>query len=104
MMRADALHRLADVAAVLVEETDLAGALVRIVAEATAAAGADAGGLLVLNSADELELLSATSHRASRRGRSGPASDRASPAWRRSAPCPQRRWRLPRCGRSSPSR
>jgi hypothetical protein len=64
MMRADALHRLADVAAVLVEETDLAGALVRIVAEATAAAGADAGGLLVLNSADELELLSATSHRA----------------------------------------
>jgi hypothetical protein len=64
MKRADALHRLADVTTVLVEETDLAGVLVRIVAEATAAVEASAGGLLVLNNAGELELLSATSHRA----------------------------------------
>jgi hypothetical protein len=64
MNRASALHRLADVTTVLVEESDLAGVLVRIVAEATAAVEANAGGLLILNTGGDLELLSATSHRA----------------------------------------
>jgi hypothetical protein len=62
--RADALYRLADVSSVLVREADLAGTLVRVLAEATAATEASAGGLLVLNAGGELELLSATSHRA----------------------------------------
>lgn len=48
MTRADAFHRLADVSSLLVGEPDLAGVFVRAIAEATSAAGADAGGLLVL--------------------------------------------------------
>jgi len=65
MSRADALHRLAGASSLMVRESDLAGVLVRVIVEATAAAEATAGGLLVLNGHRELELLSATSHRVS---------------------------------------
>lgn len=64
MTRADALHRLADISSLLVRESDLAGVLARVVAEAAEATGATSAGLLVVNAQDHLELLSATSHRA----------------------------------------
>lgn len=64
--RADALHRLADVTSVLVEESDLAGTLARVVAEA--AAEASAGGLFVLNGATAAHVV----ERAQNGGRSSP--------------------------------
>jgi hypothetical protein len=55
---------LAESSAALVQDYDLAGAMVQVVVEATEALRADAGGLLVANADDGLELLSATSHEA----------------------------------------
>ena len=53
---------LAESSAALVQDYDLAGAMVRVLVEATEALRADAGGLLVENGDRGLELLSATSH------------------------------------------
>jgi hypothetical protein len=64
MTTPDVVHGLAQAAAVLVEDYDLASALVQVVAASRDAVGADAVGLIVRNGRDELELLTATSHRA----------------------------------------
>jgi hypothetical protein len=64
MTRSDFLENLADSSAALVQDYDLTGVLVRTIALATKSVAADGGGLLVLNGAGDLELLSATSHAA----------------------------------------
>jgi len=58
------MKALAESSAALVQDYDLAGAMVRVLVEATDALRADAGGLLVANADAGLELLSATSHEA----------------------------------------
>ncbi|MCR1785270.1 ANTAR domain-containing protein [Nocardioides carbamazepini] len=64
MTGSDFLTNLAEFSAALLQDYDLPGMLVRTTSEAVAVADADAGGLLVLTDAGELELLSATSHSA----------------------------------------
>ncbi len=64
MKHSEFLARLAGSSAALVQDYDLTGMLVRTIGEAATAVGADSGGLLVVNSRRELELLSATSHAA----------------------------------------
>ena len=63
MKRTRSLESIAGASAALVQDYDLAGALIKTVTEATELVGAEAGGLLVTNTRGELELLSATSHR-----------------------------------------
>lgn len=64
MRQIDTARSLAEVSARLVQDYDLPGVLVRVIAEAVEATQARAGGLIVLNGQGELELLSATTHRA----------------------------------------
>lgn len=64
MTRTNSLHVMAESSAALVDDYDLTGMLARVTREAGSALGADAAGLLVTNTRAELELLSATSHRA----------------------------------------
>lgn len=56
------MDALAGSSAALVQDYDLAGAMVRVLVEATETLRAEAGGLLVRNADGDLELLSATSH------------------------------------------
>src|SRR5215207_4545937 len=64
MKHSEFLATFADSSAALLQDYDLTGMLVQTIAEATAAVGADSGGLLVTNADGDLELLSATSHAA----------------------------------------
>ncbi len=64
MTRSHLLDDWAESSALLVQDYDLTGMLVRIVAQSTDGLEAVAGGLLVTNTHGDLELLSATSHRA----------------------------------------
>jgi hypothetical protein len=58
------LNRLAGLSATLVDTYDVTGVLVRLVADGRDAVGATSAGLLVLNRHEQLETLTATSHRA----------------------------------------
>lgn len=64
MTRTQTLDNLAGASAALVQEYDLTGMLVRTIFDAAESVDAAAGGLLVTNSAGDLELLAATSHAA----------------------------------------
>lgn len=64
MTRTDLLDDWAESSALLVQDYDLTGMLVRVIAQSTEGLEAVAGGLLVTNLRGELELLSATLHRA----------------------------------------
>lgn len=64
MPRTDFLTLLAESSAALLQDYDLAGMLIQSIDEAVAVTGAADGGLLVVTTSGELELLSATSHSA----------------------------------------